>query len=127
MLWLLLPAAVGLTAGSASAFFLAALDWATAAREAQAWLIALLPLAGFAVGWIYHRFGREVGGGNNLIIDEIHDPRVAIPLRMAPFVLFGTVATHLFGGSAGREGTAVQMGAALADQLSAPLRLSREE
>ncbi len=56
--------------------------------------------------------------GNNLILDEIHQPRTLIPLRMVPLVLGGTLATHLFGGSAGREGTAVQMGGALADQLA---------
>ena len=52
------------------------------------------------------------------MLDEIHNPRDVLPLRMAPLVLLGTVITHLFGGSAGREGTAVQMGATLADRLS---------
>ena len=75
----------------------------------------------------HHRFGRSVDRGNNLILDEIHDPKATVPFRMAPLVLFGTLATHLFGGSAGREGTAVQMGGSLADQLAGPFRLSREE
>lgn len=110
-------------AGSASALFLWALDWATGTREAQPWLIALLPLAGFAVGWVYLKVGREVETGNNLLIDEIHDPKKIIPLRMAPLVLGGTVISHLFGASVGREGTAVQMGGALADQLTKLFRL----
>jgi H+/Cl- antiporter ClcA len=114
-------------AGSAAALFLFALDWATGTREAHPWLIALLPLAGFAVGWIYLRFGRQVEAGNNLLIDEIHDPRSTVPLRMAPLVLGGTVVSHLFGASVGREGTAVQMGGSLADQLSGPFRLSGAE
>ncbi len=124
LLWSALSIAVGALAGTASAFFLAWLDWATHWRETHVWIIALLPVGGLFVGWIYHRFGKSVEGGNNLIIDEIHDPKAVIPLRMTPLVLLGTVATHFFGGSAGREGTAVQMGASLADQLNRPLRLA---
>jgi len=70
------------------------------------------------VGLAYHYFGNRVVKGNNLILDEIHQPNAAIPLRLVPLVLGGTLLTHLLGGSAGREGTAVQMGAALADQLA---------
>lgn len=125
--WLLLASAVAVLAGSASAFFLFALDWATTTRLAHRWLIWLLPLAGFAVGWLYLRFGRQVEAGNNLLIDEIHDPKQVIPLRMAPLVLGGTVVSHLFGASVGREGTAVQMGGALADQLTRLFRLRHED
>ncbi len=114
---------MALLSGSASALFLVALDMATAARTARPWLIALLPLAGFAVGWIYLTLGKDVEAGNNLLIDEIHDPKKIIPVRMAPLVLGGTVVSHLFGASVGREGTAVQMGGALADQLTGLFRL----
>ena len=82
------------------------------------WIIALLPLGGFLSGWLYHRYGKSVEGGNNLLLEEIHNSKKIIPLRMAPMVLFGTTLTHLFGGSAGREGTALQMAASLADQLT---------
>lgn len=124
---LLLAAAVALLAGSASALFLHALDWATAMRLASPWLLAGLPLAGFAVGWAYLKLGGRSDGGNNLLIDEIHQPRQTLPLRMAPLVLLATVVSHLFGASVGREGTAVQMGGALADQLARAFRLAREE
>jgi H+/Cl- antiporter ClcA len=125
--WLLLALAVGLLSGTASAFFLLALEWATGTRSAHRWLIALLPLAGFAVGWLYLRFGSAVEAGNNLLIDEIHDPKKVIPLRMAPLVLGGTVISHLFGASVGREGTAVQMGGALADQLTHVFELQDDD
>ena len=125
--WLLLASAVAALAGSASAFFLLALDWATRTRETHRWLIGLLPVAGLGVGWLYLRLGRQVEAGNNLLIDEIHDPSKIIPLRMAPLVLGGTVLSHLFGASVGREGTAVQMGGALADQLTHLFRLGQEE
>ncbi len=125
--WLLLAGAVAVLAGSASAFFLFALEWATSTRIEHRWLIGLLPLAGFFVGWLYLRFGQQVEAGNNLLIDEIHDPRKVIPLRMAPLVLGGTVISHLFGASVGREGTAVQMGGALADQITRVFRLKPED
>ncbi|MBS1833244.1 MAG: voltage-gated chloride channel family protein, partial [Acidobacteria bacterium] len=106
---------------------LAALDWATSTREAHPWLIALLPAAGFAIGWLYDAFGKSVEAGNNLLLEEIHDPRTTVPARMAPLVLLGTTVSHLFGASVGREGTALQMGASLADQLTKPLRLDATE
>lgn len=125
--WLLLACAVAVLAGSASALFLFALDWATDTRTANRWLIWLLPLAGFGVGWLYWRFGQHVEAGNNLLIDEIHDPKKVVPLRMAPLVLGGTVISHLFGASVGREGTAVQMGGALADQLTHLFKLDNAD
>ncbi len=125
--WLLLAGAVAVLAGSASAFFLFALEWATSTRIENRWLIGLLPLAGFVVGWLYLRFGQQVEAGNNLLIDEIHDPKKVIPLRMAPLVLGGTVISHLFGASVGREGTAVQMGGALADQITQVFKLKPED
>ncbi|MFM0210535.1 voltage-gated chloride channel family protein [Paraburkholderia sediminicola] len=125
--WLLLSCVLGTLAGSASALFLFALDRATDTRMDHPWLLWLLPFAGFLTGWVYHRVGKSVEGGNNLLIDEIHDPQKIVPKRMAPLVLVATVITHLFGGSAGREGTAVQMGGALADRVTQLFGLGREE
>ena len=101
---------VGFLAGSASALFLWSLDRATETRGAFPWLLWFLPAAGFGVGWIYHRIGQKAEGGTNLIIEQIHTPSAGVPARLAPLVLIGTLITHLCGGSAGREGTAVQMG-----------------
>lgn len=125
--WLILAALVAVLAGTASAWFLMALEWATQTREAHRWLIWLLPLAGFVVGWIYLKVGQSVEAGNNLLIDEIHDPKKVIPLRMAPLILGSTVISHLFGASVGREGTAVQMGGALADQVTYALKMRTED
>lgn len=122
--WILLGALVGVLCGGASALFLVLLDRATAFRAAHEAIVYALPLAGLALGWLYERHGEPIRGGNNLVIDTIHDEGPEIPLRMAPMVLVGTVLTHLFGGSAGREGTAVQMGASLADALAHRLGLS---
>src|SRR5258708_11737760 len=82
--WMVLGAIVGVIAGLASAAFLKSLDWATRTREAHGWLLFGLPLAGFVVGLAYHYGGGRSDEGNNLILDEIHDPKAWIPRRMAP-------------------------------------------
>jgi H+/Cl- antiporter ClcA len=125
--WSLLGAAVGVLAGAASALFLWTLDLATRTREAQPGLLFLLPVAGALIGYVYAHHGREAVGGNNLLLERIHDPSGIIPFRMAPLILASTVVTHLFGGSAGREGTAVQMGGTLADLFVKPLRLTGDD
>jgi H+/Cl- antiporter ClcA len=125
--WALIACLIAAMSGTASAFFLFALEYATQWREAHRWIIWLLPVAGFVVGWVYLKVGGSVEAGNNLLIDEIHDPKKVVPLRMAPLVLIGTVISHLFGASVGREGTAVQMGGSLADQLTHLLRLRHAE
>lgn len=121
--WLFLAGSTGLAIGALVALFLESLEMATRYRIAHPPILSLLPIAGLAIGWVYSRWGRSVQGGNNLIMDQIHEPGGGVPVRMAPLVLLGTVATHLFGGSAGREGTAVQMGGSLASAASRLLGL----
>ncbi|HSJ04037.1 MAG TPA: voltage-gated chloride channel family protein [Verrucomicrobium sp.] len=117
---------MALLAGSASAFFLWALDLVTRLQWAHPKLLWGLPLGGLAVGLLYHFWGKSSDKGNNLILEEIHEPGGGVPSRMAPLVLWGTLVTHLFGGSAGREGTAVQMGGSLAAGLARWLRVGPE-
>lgn len=125
--WLLISIIIGILVGSASAGFLISLNWATDFRENHIWLIALLPIGGFLIGLLYHYYGKDVEAGNNLLIDNINHPKKIIPFKMAPFVYLGTIVTHFFGGSAGREGTALQMAGAISDQLSKPFKLSSNE
>jgi H+/Cl- antiporter ClcA len=122
--WIVLGAIVGALAGVSSAAFLYTLDWATRTRLHHPWLLALLPVAGLVVGAIYHYGGGRSAQGSNLILDEIHEPVDWIPRRMAPLIYLGTVVTVLFGGSVGREGTALQMAGSLADGFSRLVRLS---
>lgn len=124
--WVSLGIAVGVACGIASAIFLFVLEHATTFRQAHEWLVYCLPFAGLAIGLLYDQWGKPIKGGNNLVLDTIHENTPQLPLRMAPMVFVGTVLTHVFGGSAGREGTAVQMGASLADWIAHRLRVSRE-
>lgn len=124
--WAGLGAAVGIACGVASALFLTLLDRATHLRETHEVLVYTLPVAGLVIGFFYDRWGKPIKGGNNLVLDTIHEDAPQIPFRMAPMVLLGTVLTHVFGGSAGREGTAVQMGASLADEIAHRLGVGKD-
>jgi len=108
---------VGLLSGAASAGFLWLLGRTIHLRQEHLWLLGLLPLFGLISAFLYRRFGKESEGGGSLILDEVLEFKGRVPSRMAPLVLIGTLLTHLGGGSAGREGTAVQMGASLARSL----------
>lgn len=125
--WCALAAPVAVAVGSAVALFLWLLDRATRLRWENPWLLWLLPVAGAAIACVYDRHGKDSHRGNNLVIEQIHEPGGGVPKRMAPLVLAGTVLTHLFGGSAGREGTAVQMGGSIAQAFVGPFRLGRED
>lgn len=125
--WIVLGAASGALAGLASWVFLEGLDRVTDFRLDHGWLVWLLPAGGLAIGLLYHVLGGRAVRGNALLLDEIHEPAEWVPRRMAPLVLGGTWLTHLFGGSAGREGTALQMSGSLTDLLSRTLRLRQED
>jgi H+/Cl- antiporter ClcA len=115
LLWCsLIAIPVAMAIGSAVALFLWLLSWAIHYRFAHPWLLYLLPLAGIVIHFAYRLYGKSPEKGNNLIIDEIHQPGAGVPKRMGPLILITTVITHLFGGSAGREGTAVQIGGSIA-------------
>jgi len=125
--WLVICGLVGLAVGAASAGFLASLAFTSRFREAHPWLILALPVVGFLVALGYEKFGKGAERGNNLLIATLHQPEERVPFRMAPMIYVATCLTHLCGGSAGREGTALQMGGAIADQLARPFRLNAEE
>ncbi|MET0461609.1 MAG: voltage-gated chloride channel family protein [Chitinophagaceae bacterium] len=118
---------VALITGSLVALFLWLLDLATGLRWQHGWLLYLLPLAGILIYFVYRIAGRNAEAGNNLIIDEIHEPGNGVPARMTPLVLFTTIITHLSGGSAGREGTAVQMGGSMAGMLGRWFKLTNND
>lgn len=109
---------ISVIVGSISAWFLHSLNWVTQIRENFSILIWFLPFAGLIIGLAYYYFGKEVVKGNNLVLEASRDENVTVPLLMTPFIFLSTIITHLFGGSAGREGTAVQMGASVSDSIS---------
>jgi H+/Cl- antiporter ClcA len=125
---LVVSAVVGIVAGAAGGLFLESLSFVAAVHREHVWLLFGLPIAGAAIAWLYSTFGRAVTSGTNLILDEIHTAEGAgVPLRLFSLILGATLITHLFGGSAGREGTAVQMGGSIAGEAARRLRLDPVE
>lgn len=125
--WIVISTIAGSLVGSAAAFFLKSLDIATTFRNDNPWLLFLLPLGGAFVSFLYSKYGKNSSKGNNLIIDKINTSKDHIPLRMAPLVFLGTFITHLFGGSAGREGTGVQIGSSIAESIGKLFKLDKTD
>ena len=125
--WTVVITPLAAAIGSLVALFLWLMDWATQFRFLHPWILFLLPVSGVVIYFLYRFAGKNAAAGNNLIIDEIHQPGGGVPFRMAPLVLIGTIITHLFGGSAGREGTAVQMGGSMAALLARKAKFSQAD
>lgn len=125
--WVVIGSIIGVFIGVVIAVFLKSLEWATEYRMEHGWLLFLLPIGGALVSFLYYKYGRNSAKGNNLIIENINDYCGDVPLRMVPLVLFGTVVTHFFGGSAGREGTGVQIGASIAEAIGKVFKLNEED
>jgi H+/Cl- antiporter ClcA len=125
--WTMLILPVAITTGSIVAAFLWILTKATHFRFEHSWLLFLLPLAGIIIHLIYQSIGKSSEKGNNLILDEIFKKGHGIPWQMTPVIFITTILTHLFGGSAGREGTAVQIGGSIAGMFGKWWRLNDED
>jgi H+/Cl- antiporter ClcA len=127
--WLAIYILVGGIVGSATAFFLQSLDYVTLLRTNHIWVVYFLPIVGLVIGLLYYYYGDAANKGNNLLIEthqslENGETSKPIPFKMAPMVFISTLLTHIAGGSAGREGTAVQMGGAIADQFTGLFKLN---
>ena len=130
--WIAIYILVGGIVGSATAFFLQSLDYVTLFRMKHIWVVNFLPIAGLMIGLVYYYYGEAANKGNNLIIEthqslEKDGASKSIPFKMAPMVFLSTLLTHIAGGSAGREGTAVQMGGTIADQFTGLFKLNAAE
>lgn len=103
----------GIAVGAVDAVFGRVLLYLGAVRDAHtAWFLPFLGLIGALMAWAYKRYGAGCENGMGMVFEAGHAEREAIPLRLVPFVICATWLTHLFGGSAGREGVAVQLAAA---------------
>lgn len=125
--WVMICILLSIGIGTFCAAFLWTLNFVTNWRENHLWIIYFLPIAGFAIGLAYYYWGKNVVEGNNLLISELQSPQKPIPFIMAPLIFTSTLITHLFGGSAGREGTAVQIGGTCADQFTKLFKLNSAE
>lgn len=126
--WSILCVLIAFLAGTTSAFFLVSLDYITDLRNQHIWLICFLPIAGLFTALVYQNIGKKSTKGNKLIVETIQQPsKPVLDWLMAPLILLTTLTAHLFGASVGREGTALQLSAGLADQLTKKFNLTPSE
>ncbi len=124
--WLAFACLIGIITGLVGTAFHYALDWATETRTANSWLIYLLPIAGLIIVASYHVTRMEDDKGTEFVIGAVREGRV-LRFRTAPLIFLGTVLTHLTGGSAGREGAALQLGGCISGSLGKLLRLDDKD
>ena len=124
--WSLLAIMVGAVCGLVGTAFHVCVNFATQWRGALEWLLYLLPVGGVVIVWLYHRLGQSSSLGTDKLFTSIQD-RTAVPVAMAPLIFVATFLTHLLGGSAGREGAALQLGGSLGSDVGRLLRLNEDD
>ena len=124
--WSLLAILVGAVCGLVGTAFHVCVNFATKWRGTLEWLLYLLPLGGVVIVWLYHRLGQSSSLGTDRLFTSIQD-RTAVPVAMAPLIFVATFLTHLLGGSAGREGAALQLGGSLGSDIGRLLRLNEDD
>ena len=123
--WSVLAIITGGIIGVISSAFGHALSMATSFRKEYSWWLFVLPLAGVIIVFLYKKFGKD-DGGTNQVFSTVR-ARDEVPVSAAPLIFVSTVLTHLTGGSAGREGAAIQLGGSIANQLGRWMKMDEED
>ena len=124
--WLLLSGITGICCGVIGSLFHLCMEFATEFRTGHSFMVYFLPVAGLVIVFLYSICGLKNDPGTNIIITSIRTEG-KIPVRMAPLIFISAFITHLFGGSAGREGAAIQLGGSIANQLGRWIHLDEED
>jgi H+/Cl- antiporter ClcA len=124
--WVIVSILVGLVVGLVGTAFFIGMNAVTTLRTHHTWLILLLPFGGILIVFLYKFLHDEHDSGTNLVISAIHSGE-EVPLRMVPLIFISTLATHLFGGSAGREGAALQFGGSIGNSLGRLFRFDEKD
>lgn len=124
--WLFVAVLTGGLIGLVGSLFALALQFATEYRVAHSWTLWLLPLAGLLIVFLYRISNVKEPRGTDFVIEAVRTSE-ELPAKMAPLIFVSTVLTHLFGGSAGREGAVLQIGGSIGNVLGKFLRLDDEK
>ena len=124
--WGVLASLTGLVGGGVGTLFHKAVEYATCIRLDHGWILYLLPVGGLAIVGLYHLCKTPENFGTNQILDAIRSEE-KVPIALAPLIFISTVITHLCGGSAGREGAALQLGGTIGSQIGSLLRLDEKD
>ena len=124
--WVLFACVVGVVVGLVGTLFHYGIEWATELRNNFPWLLWLLPVGGLIIVLVYKLCGMENDRGTNLVLLSVRSNE-HLPARTAPLIFFSTCLTHLLGGSAGREGAALQLGGSLSALIGRLLRVNDKD
>ncbi len=124
--WLAIGCGAGVTVGCVASAFAHVLIWVNAFRAAHPMIILGLPLAGMLIVFLYRVCKNSDDRGTNMVIASVSSSE-HLRLRTAPLIFLSTAITHLFGGSAGREGAALQLGGSIANQLGKVIKLNERD
>lgn len=124
--WILFGVIAGVVVGFTASVLGVAISYANSFRRIHPWILFCMPIAGLIIAFLYKKAGERAAGGTNLLLSRIHN-RQSIPAILAPLIFVSTILTHLVGGSAGREGAALQMGGSMGDTLGRLLRFHKED
>lgn len=123
--WIFLAIITGLIVGGSSSVFAGCVREATAFRNSHLWIFMLLPVSGVLIVFMYRKMGRD-DRGTNQVLSTIKS-KDDVPLRSAPLIFVSTILTHLTGGSAGREGAAIQFGGSIGNQIGRIIKLDEAD
>lgn len=124
--WSACSVLTGVVCGIIGTLFYQCIYYATSSRTQYPWLLFLLPLGGLGIVLLYQKTNMLNDGGTNRVIKSIRTEKT-LPFRMAPLIFVSTVITHLFGGSAGREGAALQIGGSIGSTMGQKLHLGAKD
>lgn len=124
--WCVFAVVIGLVVGAVGAAFHLALEWAGEMRAAYAWLLYLLPFVGVFIAFWYKQADMPLERGTNFILTSVRENH-PVRLRLAPSIFVTSILTHLCGGSAGREGAAIQLGGAISGNIGHWMRLDDKD
>ena len=125
--WIVLSGVIGSLIGLIASGFSYAIVWATSFRQANPMIILGLPLGGLLIVWLYKITGQEKNSGTNLVLTVVRSDEEEVPGWVTPLILISTAITHLFGGSSGREGAALQFGASVGNVCAKYLHLNESD
>lgn len=124
--WVVIAVSIGIIGGVVGSLFHMAVNFATSFREGHSWLLFLMPVAGIVIVFLYRTCKIDEETGTNLIISSIRN-KIKVPILMAPLIFISTFITHLVGGSAGREGAALQLGGSIGSKVGEIIKLDDKD
>lgn len=124
--WVVFSIISGIVVGTTGTIFYFSMSFVTGLRSDYPWLVLFLPVGGLLIAGAYHLMWDENDTGTNLVLSAIHSGD-HLPLRMAPLIFVSTLITHLFGGSAGREGAALQLGGSIGNGIGRLFRFDEKD